>query len=111
MGQAVRCAHCLRHRAQEGPRRRWTHPQQNPDVPHTQPLILSVQDMRATIKFQLRKVTCMGVAAGRQDMDDKELQANIMMSLNFLVSLLKKGWHNLKSVHIKMSMGPAVKLL
>merc|ERR1712166_817235 len=80
-------------------------------VTHNQPLILSVQDMRATVKLQLRKVTCMGVAAGREDMTDEELRHNIMMSLNFLVSLLKKGWHNLKSVHIKMSMGKSIKLL
>merc|ERR1712137_1198368 len=80
-------------------------------VSHNQPLVLSVQDLRSSVKFQLRKVTCMGVAAGREDMTDDELRANIMMSLNFLVSLLKKGWHNLKSVNIKMSMGKAVKLL
>jgi len=67
--------------------------------------------MRASVKFQLRKVTCMGIAAGREDMTDEELRQNIMMSLNFLVSLLKKGWHNLKSVHIKMSMGKSIKLL
>ena len=80
-------------------------------VSHTQPLVLSVQDMRASVKFQLRKVTCMGVAVGREDMTDEELHANIMMSLNFLVSLLKKGWHNLKAVTIKASMGKPVKLL
>merc|ERR1712063_201171 len=68
--------------------------------PTTSPFI-SVQDLRSSVKFQLRKVTCMGVAAGREDMTDDELRANIMMSLNFLVSLLKKGWHNLKSVNIK----------
>jgi len=44
-------------------------------------------------------------------MTDDELRANIMMSLNFLVSLLKKGWHNLKSVHIKATMSPSIKLL
>ena len=44
-------------------------------------------------------------------MDDEELQANIMMSLNFLVSMLKKGWHNLKSVHIKTSMGKSIALI
>jgi len=34
-----------------------------------------------------------------------------MMSLNFLVSLLKKGWHNLRTVHVKTTMGKSVKLL
>merc|ERR1712136_599275 len=35
---------------------------------------------------------------------DKKIE-DIMMALNFLVSLLKKGWHNLKSVNIKSTMG------
>jgi large subunit ribosomal protein L10Ae len=80
-------------------------------VSHNQQLILSVQDLRASVKFQLRKVTCMGVCAGREDMSDDELRQNIMMCLNFLVSLLKKGWHNMKTVHIKTSMGHPIKLL
>merc|ERR1712160_221445 len=62
-------------------------------------------------KFPVRKVTCMGCCAGREDMTDDELRQNIMMCMNFLVSLLKKGWHNLKTVHIKMSMGHPIKLL
>merc|ERR1711957_1116295 len=48
-------------------------------VSHNQPLILSVQDLRASVKFQLRKVTCMGCCAGREDMTDDELRQNIMM--------------------------------
>merc|ERR1711974_181902 len=79
-------------------------------VSHNQPLVLSVQDIRASVKFQLRKVTCLGAAVGREDMNDDELRHNIMMALNFLVSLLKKGWHNLKAVTIKASMGKPVKL-
>merc|ERR1712166_1538636 len=46
-------------------------------VSHNQPLILSVQDLRASVKFQLRKVTCMGCCAGREDMTDDELRQNI----------------------------------
>lgn len=75
------------------------------------PLSVQVEDIRGSVKFQLRKVTNMGCCAGRADMSDDELRVNIMMCLNFLVSLLKKGWHNLKRVHIKTSMGKSVKLL
>ena len=80
-------------------------------VSHAEPLAQKVTDTRASVKFQLKKVTCMATAVGRQDMTDEELKANVMMALNFLASLLKKGWHNIKTVHIKATMSPSVKLL
>ena len=70
-------------------------------VSHNETLVNKVEDVRSSVKFQLKKVTCMASAVGNATMTDDELKTNIMMSLNFLVSLLKKGWHNLKSVNIK----------
>ena len=70
-------------------------------VSHNETLVNKVEDVRSSVKFQLKKVTCMASAVGNATMSDDELRTNIMMSLNFLVSLLKKGWHNLKSVNIK----------
>lgn len=70
-----------------------------------------VMDTRASVKFQLKKVTCLSSAVGHAEMTDDELKSNIMMSLNFLASLLKKGWHNIKTVHIKSTMSPSIKLL
>ena len=80
-------------------------------VNHGSSLALQVTDARASVKFQLKKVTCLNCAVGAADMTDEELKTNIMMSLNFLASLLKKGYHNIKSVNIKTTMGPAVKIL
>jgi large subunit ribosomal protein L10Ae len=34
----------------------------------------------------------MAVAVGNEKMSEEEIRQNIIMSLNFLVSLLKKGW-------------------
>lgn len=70
-------------------------------VSHNETLVNKVEDVRSSVKFQLKKVTCLASAVGNATMTDEELRTNIMMSLNFLVSLLKKGWHNLKSVNIK----------
>ncbi|CAG8792905.1 9142_t:CDS:1, partial [Acaulospora morrowiae] len=61
-------------------------------------------ELRSTIKFQLKKVLCLGVAVGHVGMSEDELVANIMLSINFLVSLLKKNWQNVKSLYIKSSM-------
>ena len=52
--------------------------------------------MKATVKFQLKKVLCMGVAVGNVGMDDKQIFQNVQLSINFLVSLLKKNWQNVR---------------
>merc|ERR1711990_8908 len=80
-------------------------------ITHNDPLLGKVEDVRSSVKWQLKKVTCLNAAVGRQDMSDDELKQNIMTSINFLISLLKKGWHNMKSVHIKSTMSKSVKLL
>lgn len=64
-----------------------------------------VAEVRATIKFQLKKVLCMAVAVGKLDMAEDQLVANITLAVNFLVSLLKKNWQNVKSLHLKSTMG------
>lgn len=80
-------------------------------VSHNEDLRSKVDDARASIKFQLKKATCMNVAIGNESMTEDQLRQNILMGINFLVSLLKKGWHNLKSVHIKTTMGKPFKLI
>jgi large subunit ribosomal protein L10Ae len=65
-----------------------------------------VNDVKSTIKFQLKKVLCLGVAIGNVGMTEEELVANLMLSVNYLVSLLKKGWQNVGSLVIKASMSP-----
>ena len=82
-----------------------------PTVVGKEPLRQKIVDTRASVKFQLKKVTCMATAVGTQDMTDDEIKQNVSMALNFLASLTKKGWHNIKSVYIKSTMSPAVKLL
>jgi len=52
----------------------------------------------------------MGTSVGSLGMTEEELRQNINMSINFLVSLLKKGWQNIKSLHIKATMGKPVTL-
>ena len=76
----------------------------------TDALDAKADDIRSTVKFQLKKVLCMGVAVGNVDMDVKELYSNIQMSINFLVSLLKKNWQNVKCLYIKSSMGAPVRV-
>jgi len=60
-------------------------------VSHNETLVNKVEDVRSSVKFQLKKVTCLASAVGNATMTDDELRTNIMMSINFLISLLKKG--------------------
>lgn len=63
-------------------------------VSHQESLESKVNETKATVKFQLKKVLCMGVAVGNCGMDEKQIFQNVQMSVNFLVSLLKKNWQN-----------------
>merc|ERR1712050_138246 len=73
-------------------------------------MVAKIEEMKQTIKFQMKKVLCLAVAVGDVDMNDDQLVQNINMSINFLVSLLKKQWQNVRSLHIKTTMGPAIRL-
>ncbi|CAK0742802.1 60S ribosomal protein L10a-3 [Coccomyxa viridis] len=79
-------------------------------VSHNDKLEDKINEIKASIKFQLKKVLCMGVAIGNVNMEDKEIYVNTQMSINFLVSLLKKNWQNVRCLYIKSSMGSPQRL-
>jgi ribosomal protein L1 len=65
-------------------------------VSHQESLEAKVLESKAMVKFQLKKVLCMGVAIGNCEMEEKQIFQNTQMSVNFLVSLLKKNWQNVR---------------
>jgi large subunit ribosomal protein L10Ae len=64
-----------------------------------------VDELRATVKFQLKKVLCLNVAVGHCGMTEQQVVENLKLSINFLVSLLKKNWQNIRVLNIKSTMG------
>eukprot|EP00341_Mesodinium_pulex_P007174 CAMPEP_0116907326 /NCGR_PEP_ID=MMETSP0467-20121206/13048_1 /TAXON_ID=283647 /ORGANISM="Mesodinium pulex, Strain SPMC105" /LENGTH=229 /DNA_ID=CAMNT_0004582341 /DNA_START=26 /DNA_END=715 /DNA_ORIENTATION=- len=66
-----------------------------------------VDTAKATIKFQMKKVMCMSLAVANVTMTNAEISLNVQLAVNFLVSLLKKNWQNVKVLYIKSTMGPA----
>merc|ERR1712073_66437 len=79
-------------------------------VTHADDLDEKVNVLKATIKFQMKKVLCLNVAVGNIEMTEDQLMENIRLAMNFLVSLLKKHWQNVKSLHIKSTMGKPQRL-
>ena len=89
-----------------------------------------VDEVKATIRFQMKKVRirnclfglarknrilfgqvlCLAVAIGHVQMTDDELVSNIHLGINYLVSLLKKNWQNVRALYIKSTMGKAYRL-
>jgi large subunit ribosomal protein L10Ae len=72
---------------------------------HQEKLQDKADEVKATIKFQLKKALCLATAVGHVEMAEQELFANINVAVNFLVSLLKKNWQNVKTLNLKTTMG------
>ena len=79
-------------------------------VTHSDNLEAKVTDLKSTIKFQMKKVLCLSVAVGNVGMSEEDLVQNVHLAMNFLVSLLKKHWQNVRSLHVKSTMGPVQRL-
>jgi large subunit ribosomal protein L10Ae len=77
---------------------------------HNENMVAKMDEVKATIKFQMKKVLCLAVAVGHVEMNADELAQNINLAVNFLVSLLKKNWQNIKSLNIKTTMGQPQRL-
>merc|ERR1711876_18036 len=77
---------------------------------HSDDMMGKCKDLKSTIKFQMKKVLCLSVAVGNVNMSEEELVQNVHLAMNFLVSLLKKHWQNVRSLHLKSSMGPVQRL-
>ena len=73
----------------------------------THPPFTKLSAERFPLFFQ---VLCLNVAVGHVGMTEDELVQNIHLAVNFLVSLLKKHWQNVRSLYIKSTMGPPQRL-
>ena len=65
-----------------------------------------IDEVKATIKFQMKKVMCLNVSVGNVSQDKKDIIVNVQLAANFLASLLKKNWQNINNIYIKSTMGP-----
>mmetsp|Transcript_34227 Transcript_34227/g.39534 ORF Transcript_34227/g.39534 Transcript_34227/m.39534 type:complete len:216 (-) Transcript_34227:219-866(-) len=79
-------------------------------ITHTQSLADKLDEIKSSVKFQLKKVLCLAVAVGNEKLEKHQIEENLIAAINFLISLLKKGWNNIKSMTIKTTMGKPFKI-
>jgi large subunit ribosomal protein L10Ae len=78
---------------------------------HDDNMTQKINALKSNIKFQMKKVLTLGVAIGHVEMNVDQLSINCITATNFLVSLLKKNWQNVKSLTVKSTMGKPQRLL
>jgi len=69
-----------------------------------------IDEMKCTIKFQMKKVMCLNVSVGNSEMSKQDIIVNTQLAGNFLASLLKKQWQNIGGMFLKSTMGPSIQI-
>jgi len=66
-----------------------------------------VDSIQRTVTIKMKKVLCISFSVANVGMDADDVLDNILKTVNFLVSLPKKQWQNIKCLYIKSTMGPS----
>lgn len=69
-----------------------------------------VQELLKTVRFRIKKGPWLATAIACDNLSVDEIRQNILRAVNFLVSLLPKGWQNIRSLTVKSTMGAPAKL-
>lgn len=79
-------------------------------IPPNAPINKIVDKLKRTVRIKTKDQAVIRVLAGSEDMDDQKIVENVDAILNFLEKKLENGYDNMKSVHIKTTMGQSVKI-
>lgn len=79
-------------------------------VPPTADIASLMDKYRKTIIVRMRNQPIIQCRVGTEDMKEEEITENIQAILRIMEGKLKKGMKNIKSLHIKTSMGTVVKI-
>lgn len=69
-----------------------------------------VKRARETVRVRIKDNPVIHVPVGTESMPDEKVARNAEAAFSFIRDNLPKGRTNIKAVHIKLSMGPAVKV-
>ena len=80
-------------------------------VPPQAPIDAILERERRTVILRSRDRLFVKCKIGKESMSDEELADNIDYVLNNLTGALSRGVNNVKSVFLKLTMGPAIKVI
>jgi len=69
-----------------------------------------IEMSKRLVKVRLRDSPVIHVPVAAEDMKEEQVMKNVIAVINFIKEKLPKGAANIKNVHIKLTMGPSVKL-
>ncbi|MBN1322708.1 MAG: 50S ribosomal protein L1 [Methanotrichaceae archaeon] len=80
-------------------------------LPPTGDVTAMINRLRNLVRIRSRDKSTFHFRVGRADMDEKQLAENIESVVTKLEQTLKDGRQNLKSVFVKTTMGPAIRVI
>ncbi|ACJ15665.1 LSU ribosomal protein L1P [Thermococcus onnurineus NA1] len=78
-----------------------------PTMTNLEPIVAR---LKKTVRIQLKNNPVVHAPIGTEDMDDEKLAENAEAVLNAIINKLERGENQVKSVYVKTTMGPAVKV-
>lgn len=79
-------------------------------VPPNSDITALVERLRNTVKIRTKDRLLFHLPVGTEKMKDEEIAQNVEAVLNVLENKLGKDTHNIRSIYLKTSMGPSVKI-
>jgi large subunit ribosomal protein L1 len=80
-------------------------------LPPTQDVTPQINRLRNMIRIRSKDRPTFHLTVGKRDMDVKDLAENIDTVITRLEQSLKDGRHNVKSVYVKTTMGPSIRVI
>jgi large subunit ribosomal protein L10Ae len=77
---------------------------------HNDILSDKIQQIKSTLRVQLKKQANINVAIGHVGMTIDQLMINTNISINFIIGLLRKKWEHIGKIYIKSTMGKCHRL-
>lgn len=69
-----------------------------------------VEKLKKTVRIQLKDNPVVHAPVGTEKMSDEQLAENIEAVLNAIIGKLERGENQIRSVYVKTTMGPAVRV-